>query len=130
MASKSVVKRMDYIFKRYCRLRDTHNGVFRCCSCGQTKPYEKADGGHFINCKWMATRWREDNVHAQCSSCNRFDEGNASGYALFMLEKYGKAHIEYLRALSRESALWTDFELEILIKDYKAKVKELEKNKF
>ena len=121
---------MDYIFKRYCRLRDTSNGVFRCCSCGQYKPYEKADGGHFINCRWMSTRWEETNVHAQCSSCNRFDEGNAAGYANFMIKKYGQKHVDYLLALKNEPALWSNFELELLIKEYKTKVKALEKNKF
>lgn len=130
MASKSVIKRMDYIFKRYCRLRDTSNGVFRCCSCGQYKNYSLADGGHFINCRWMSTRWEETNVHAQCSSCNRFDEGNSAGYAMFMIKKYGQKHVDYLLALKNEPALWSDFELELLIKEYKTKVKALEKNKF
>lgn len=120
---------MDYIFKRFIRLRDTKDGVFRCCSCREYKPYEQADAGHFINCKWMSIRWDETNVHAQCRSCNRFDEGNASGYTLFMLDKYGRDHVDYLNAVKRETANWSDFELELLIKDYKERVKPLERNK-
>ena len=125
MASRSVIKRMDYAFKRYIRFRDTTNGVFKCCSCGQLKDYSKADAGHFINCRWMALRWREDNVHAQCSSCNRFDEGNSAGYTMFMIEKYGKAHVEYLLALKNTTVRWSDSELELMIKDYRKKLKEI-----
>ena len=70
----------------------------------------------------MATRWREDNVHAQCRSDNRFQEGDAAGYALFMLDKYGREHVEYLRALSRETAKFTIPEIELMIADYKARL--------
>lgn len=70
----------------------------------------------------MALRWREDNVHMQCRSCNRFDEGNAVGYARFMLKKYGDAHVDLLESM-KTSYKWTDFELEILIKEYRDKVK-------
>jgi len=89
------------------------------------KPYEMADAGHFINRRWMSVRWREDNVHAQCSACNRFDEGNAAGYARFMDKKYGPAHVDYLMALKNAGQRWSDFEVELLIKEYKQKTKDL-----
>jgi hypothetical protein len=72
----------------------------------------------------MATRWDERNVHAQCSSCNRFDEGNLTGYYRFMLEKYGQQTIDILESM-KTPYKWTDGELEMLIKDYKGKVKEV-----
>jgi hypothetical protein len=125
MASKSLVKKLDTVFSKYIRLRDSESSMFRCCSCSQYKPYEQADAGHFINRKWMPTRWREDNVHAQCISCNRFDEGNAVGYAMFMLNKYGKGHVEYLQALKNSGHKYTDFELTLLIAEYKEKIKTL-----
>jgi len=125
MASKTLVKKLDVIFSKYIRLRDSSNGVFLCCSCTQYKPYEQADAGHFINRRWMATRWREDNVHAQCRSCNRFDEGNAIGYTMFMIDKYGKEHVEYLQALKNGGYKYSDFELNLLIAEYKQKVKDL-----
>lgn len=125
MASKTLVKKLDKVFSEYVRLKGSRDGYFTCCSCGQIKPYQQADAGHFINRRWMATRWHEDNVWPQCRSCNRFDEGNASGYALFMLNTYGEEHMHYLRALSRETAKFTDSELTLLIQDYKSKIKEL-----
>lgn len=125
MASQPMIRKLDTIFSTFIRLRDSQNGWFKCCSCGGIKLYEQADAGHFINRRWMATRWREDNVHAQCRHCNRFNEGNAPGYALFMSRKYGADHIEYLMALSKESAMFKDFELQLMINDYKQKVKQM-----
>lgn len=123
--NKSLVKKIDKVFSLYIRKRDCKNGVFVCCSCGQMKLEQQADAGHFINRKWMSTRWREDNVHAQCRSCNRFNEGNASGYALFMIAKYGNKHVEYLSALSRDSALFSDFDGEMMYRDIKNKLDKL-----
>lgn len=129
MASPTKVKAMDRTFSKYIRLRDTlpqyTEAMFICCSCGQMKTYDKADAGHFINRRWMALRWREDNVHAQCSSCNRFDEGNAVGYTLFMINKYGKDHVEMLMALKNATQKWTDWELAVLNKLYQQKTKDL-----
>ena len=125
MANKTLVKKLDTVFSVYIRKRDSQDGYFKCCSCGKLKPYLQADAGHFINRKWMATRWREDNVHAQCKSCNRFDEGNAVGYTMFMIRKYGQKHVDYLMAIKQETMLYTDFDLKMMIEEYKQKVKDV-----
>lgn len=129
MASPTRIKAMDKTFSLYIRKRDTLKNytepMFICCSCGQMKPYAMADAGHFINRRWMSLRWREDNVHAQCSSCNRFDEGNAAGYAVFMIKKYGQEHVDMLLALKNQTTKWTDFDLKILEGEYKKKLKAL-----
>lgn len=124
MTDRKLVKRLDTIFSKYIRLRDSHDGIFQCCSCGQIKPFARADAGHFINRRWMAIRWDERNVHAQCSSCNRFDEGNAVGYTQFMLKKYGQDTIDILASM-KIPYKWTDDELNLLISDYKKRVKEM-----
>lgn len=124
MADRKLIKKLDDIFSKYVRLRDSHDGVFTCCSCSQLKPYEQADAGHFINRRWMAIRWDERNVHAQCRSCNRFDEGNSVGYTRFMLRTYGEDTVDLLESM-KTPYRWTDGELDILIKDYKQRVKEL-----
>lgn len=125
MASKAKVRKLDTVFSKFIRLRDSKDGYFICCSCGRYLPYEQADAGHFINRRFMATRWREDNVHAQCRSCNRFKEGDAAGYALFMIRRYGEAKIELLHAMKNETAKFTDSEVDLLIDDYKKKAKDL-----
>ena len=61
--------KLDKVFSEYIRKRDTHNGVFKCISCGRILPYEQADCGHYINRKHMSTRFDEMNCNAQCRSC-------------------------------------------------------------
>lgn len=125
MASRQLEKKLDLIFSKYIRLRDSDNGVFFCCSCGALKPFDQGDAGHFINRRWRSVRWHEQNVHMQCRWCNRFNEGNAAGYALFMIKKYGQKRVEYLHGVSKTLAKWQDSELELMIKKYKALVKEM-----
>lgn len=121
---KQLVKDLDKVFSLYIRQRDTGAfGTFICCSCGKRKIFEQSDAGHFINRRWMATRWREDNVHGQCRSCNRFDEGNAVGYTMFMIDKYGRDHVEYLQGLKNAGQKFTTTELELMIQDYKNRIK-------
>lgn len=127
MASKALIKKLDTVFSKYIRLRDSHDGVFTCCSCGQVKPYEQGDCGHFINRRWMALRYDERNCNIQCRSCNRFDEGNNVGYTRFMQKKYGDDTIDLLVSM-KTPYKWTDGELELLIKEYKEKVKIMSKN--
>lgn len=121
---KKAVAKLDKVFSEYIRRRDTVGGVGNCCSCGKSTLYGAGDCGHFINRRWMATRWREDNCHFQCRFDNRFNEGDLPGYYKFMVDKYGQDHVDYLYALSRETAKFTIPEIELMVKEYRAKLKE------
>ena len=117
--------KLDKIFSEYIRKRDTHNGVFRCISCGRVLPYEQADCGHYINRKHMATRFDEMNCNAQCRSCNRFDEGNIQGYRRGLVALYGEQQVTLLEAKKHNFRKYSDFEYEVLIKHYKEEIKKL-----
>ena len=118
--------KLDRVFSQYIRLRDMMpGGVFRCISCGQIKPIEQADCGHYINRQHMATRFSEMNCNAQCRSCNRFDEGNMQGYRRGLVQKYGEQRVLLLEAQKYETRKYTDFEYEALIKHYRAEIKKM-----
>lgn len=62
--------KLDKEFSLFIRLRDCMpNGVFRCISCGQIKPFEQADCGHYFSRTHLATRFDENNCHAECRHC-------------------------------------------------------------
>lgn len=42
MASRKLIQKADRIFSKYIRMRDSEDGFFICCSCGQRKPFEQA----------------------------------------------------------------------------------------
>lgn len=126
MASKRLENKLDILFAKYIRQRDSKNGVFLCCSCGKTKPVEQMDAGHFISRRKKKTRWHEDNVFGQCHFCNRFDQGGAAGYGIFMVKKFGLEYVESLHQLAQTTAKYTDADIEQMIADYKDKLKALE----
>lgn len=69
---RTLIVKLDKVFSLYIRLRDSrafgYRG-FKCISCGQIKPFAKADCGHYYSRKNMATRFDEDNCHSECSQC-------------------------------------------------------------
>lgn len=124
-ASPAALKiRLDEVFSRYIRLRDMipETTVFRCISCGMIKPITQADCGHYINRKNMSTRFSEINCNAQCRSCNRFDEGNMSGYRRGLVKKYGEQRVVLLEAQKTETRKYAAFEYEALIAHYKGEI--------
>lgn len=124
-----LVAKLDKVFSEYIRLRDSfsYQGelYFRCISCGQIKPYAQADCGHYINRGHMSTRYHEDNCHAQCRSCNRFDEGNIYNYRRGLVGKIGEQRVVLLESQKNETKKYSDFELEAMIKHYGELVRKL-----
>lgn len=125
MADRKKINILDRVFSQYIRLRDSVDGYIICCSCGKYVPWKEADAGHWINRKWMSVRWDERNVHAQCRACNRFDEGALPEYTMFMMKKYGQSTLAILLAMKRQTQKWTDFDIDILIKEYRQKIKDM-----
>lgn len=122
--------KLDKEFSLFIRLRDAMpNGCFRCISCGQIKPFEQADCGHYINRQHMATRFDEMNCNAQCRACNRFDEGNMQGYRRGLVAKYGEQRVFLLEARKNEVRQYSDFEYTVLIAHYKKLNQKLRKEK-
>jgi hypothetical protein len=113
--------KLDKVFSLYIRMRDSKpygHKYFRCISCGQIKPFEQGDCGHYINRRHMATRFDEMNCNMQCRACNRFDEGNMSGYRKGLIEKYGENKVLLLEAKKNKYRKYSDFEYKELIKYY------------
>lgn len=122
--------KLDREFSLFIRLRDAmDNGHFKCISCGQIKPFEQADCGHYINRQHMSTRYDEINCNAQCRHCNRFMEGNIQNYRKGIISKYGEHKVELLEIRQNISRKYSDFEFEQLIKYYRALSRKFKKEK-
>ncbi|MBF31885.1 MAG: recombinase [Aequorivita sp.] len=126
---KTLKKESARLFQLYIRLRDSDlSGFGNCCSCGKNVHYKEADGGHFISRGYLCTLFNEKNVHLQCKRCNMMG-GNASGYALFMLDKYGQEIIEELNIEKNMPTKYSKAFYEMFIEEFKKKVKDLEEEK-
>lgn len=119
--------KLDRVFSQYIRLRDMMmpGRVFRCISCGAVMSIRQADCGHYINRQHMATRYSEVNCNAQCRHCNRFDEGNMSGYRAGLVKKYGEAKVIMLEAQKNEVRKYSDVEYQALITHYQKEIKRM-----
>lgn len=125
MELKKLKEKLDRVFSMYIRLRDSNNGYFRCISCGRILPFDQADCGHYINRQHMATRYSEINCNAQCRKCNRFDEGNMSGYRMGLIKKYGEQQVLLLELQKNTSRKYSEIEYLALIDHYNREIKKL-----
>jgi 5-methylcytosine-specific restriction endonuclease McrA len=128
---QKVVNKLDASFSEFVRLRDSDkNGICKCITCGNFKHWQEMDAGHFITRDNMATRWEEENVNAQCQSCNRFKGGKQYEHGLAIDKKYKQPGLaSSLHIKSKSPCNWTDKELETMHKYYKAEAKALRESK-
>lgn len=126
-ASRSTLTRKaDEAFSLFIRTRDSQpfeGKAFKCISCGRPLSIDQADCGHFINRQHMSLRFSELNCNAQCRKCNRFMEGNFSGYRQGLIEKIGENKVLLLEAQKNQTHKITTFELGVIAKHYKEETK-------
>lgn len=105
-------------FSRYIRQRD--KGV--CFTCGKQDEWKNTDAGHFIEKSIGGANlyFDEQNVHCQCTKCNRYLSGNLGQYAMRLQWKYGHGILERLEAKKKSSRNYSYGEFNLLIKHYKA----------
>tara|TARA_R100000951_G_C2596215_1_gene166728 strand:- start:480 stop:872 length:393 start_codon:yes stop_codon:yes gene_type:complete len=118
---KNLIKKLDTVFSKYIRLRDADTeGYCRCSTCGEVHHWTKIQAGHFISRKHYATRWNEENVHAQCVACNVFRYGEQYKFSLYLGDKLSKELLEKSRLIAK----FTDIEIKEMIDDYNDRIKQ------
>ena len=112
------------VFSRYIRERDG----YICITCGKDLSVDKVscDAGHFIpKTRGNSIYFCEENVNAQCSSCNRYQHGKLYEYAVRLEQKYGEGILQRLEEKMRQTKRFTRQELIELAETYKNKLKEM-----
>ena len=117
--------KLDDIFSKYIRQKNSVNGICTCISCGKQERWQDVDAGHYVNRKFYALRYSEINVQPQCRYCNRFCEGNLPEFGLNLQAKYGEDIIKQLISRKYQHTKWTQFDIDTMVKYYKMKVGEL-----
>ena len=124
----TLTRNLDKVFSEYIRLRDSKAygyNYFRCISCGQIKPFEQMDAGHFVSRIHKATRWDEENVNGECRACNRMSADHIIWYQRNLEAKIGRDRVDMLLARGRQTKKWSAWELENLVKYYKQEIEKL-----
>jgi hypothetical protein len=118
---KYLVKKLDTLFSRYIRMRDTQNGYGHCITCRCIITYYNCDCGHFISRNKITTRWDERNANAQCKQCNRFLSGKQYEHGQAINRKFGDGVADLLLHSSKLGRI----DHKELIDKYKEKIKQL-----
>lgn len=126
-SKKTAKRKADRYFSEYIRSRDTdYRGLGQCITCGEWKPYEKLDCGHFISRRFESTRYNEQNANVQCQRCNRFENGNQFAHGKSIDAKYGKGTADNIFNKSRMHSKRRKSDYERIAKKYYNKLKDLD----
>lgn len=132
MAKKKVkgvkywTNKIDKVFHRYIRLRDTDDyGWGQCITCDKSLHFSESQAGHFITRARKSTRWDERNVNLQCARCNCWGNGEQYLYS----KKLGQELSDELLELSIETKRFSEQEHEELFKKYDSLCKKAESEK-
>lgn len=119
-------EKLDRVFSKYIRLRDSdNNGYIRCYCCGKPVYWKKSQNMHFIPRQHMGTRFDEVNCHAGCVKCNYYDNGNIEMYTLHLKKDFGDDIVERLVFKKNRGRKFSQFEYKELIKYYSKEIKKL-----
>lgn len=124
------IKKLDEVFSEFIRLRDSKPygfKAFKCISCGRVLPFSMADCGHFVKRSNQATRWDEENCHAQCIDCNRFRDGSYDAFSRSLVIRLGQDKVEELIQRGHQTVKFSKSEIDEKIRYYKEQIKELKK---
>jgi hypothetical protein len=123
-------KKLDKIFSEYIRLRDSdYKGNCKCISCGKEAPAfgGSIHAGHLFSRRYLATRFDEKNVNAQCAYCNTFLNGNQIKASRGVENKWGKGTVQEIESRIHITVKLTRVDYEESIEYYKQKIRELNK---
>lgn len=88
-------------FSMFIRLRDTdERGRVKCITCPAVKYWRQMDAGHYVTTAKEATKYDENNVHAQCKGCNKWQGGKPVEYEAAIDRRYGPGTAQKIREKS------------------------------
>ena len=122
MSIKTKKKKLDKVFSKFIRLRDSKDGIGSCITCGRIKEWKYMDCGHYIKRQHLATRWDEKNCNLQCKHCNAFEQGANERYKVAIDEKWGKGTADMLEIKKHNRVKMTEAEYDLLIKYYEDQI--------
>ncbi len=117
----ALMQKAQRIFNEFIRQRDADK---TCITCGK---YKIEHACHFYSAgHYTGLRFNEDNVHGGCLQCNYFKHGAGNEYRRNIELRIGEQRLLLLDSTATRQRFkkWSRLELEIIITEYKNKIKE------
>jgi hypothetical protein len=102
LSKSQLLKKADSVFSKYIRKKYEIDGFVACVTCRVKMEIPKAQAGHFIRRSIYSLRYSEDNVFPQCYRCNVLMHGNYPSFSLYLIRRFGQAHLEKLEEESKK----------------------------
>ena len=118
LSRSKIVKKLDTIFSKYIRKRNSIYGKAKCFTCGKIDEWKNLQCGHFQSRRHYSTRWHEVNCQVQCAGCNVFKYGEQYKFSLALDSQFGANTAENLSILAQTQIKIETFELLEKIKYY------------
>ena len=118
LTRSKIVKKLDAIFSKYIRKKNSKNGLATCFTCGKVDEWKYLQCGHFQSRRHYATRWDDKNCQVQCSGCNLFKHGEQYKFSLELNKKYGSTTANDLHKQSQNEVKFSSDDLLEKIKKY------------
>lgn len=107
------------VFSEWIRRREADkDGYLSCITCGTKVHWKDSNASHFLHGHSKPTFFEPRNVHGSCIRCNLYLSGNLIEYTRFMIDRYGLAVVDELRALSKQIYKPSRQDLEAIIEKY------------
>ena len=109
------------LFALYIKQTHSDGEYVQCFTCDKTLRIGDRDcqAGHFIPRTYSPTKYEEDNVKPQCSTCNEFHHGRPVEFRRRLIEFHGEERVVELERLSLEPWKWDRLDLIAKIAYYK-----------
>lgn len=78
------------------------NWIGKCFTCDKVQHWSELEWWHYISRKKKTTSDRLENIHSQCSWCNKFSSWNVIEYRERLLKKYWPVMVELLESNSKQ----------------------------
>lgn len=100
----TLVDKADKVCSIFIRMNySDSDGLITCITCGKRLHWKEAHNAHYVERKFVNTRWHEMNLAPACAGCNMFNkEFHKRQYTFYMLDKYGREAVEQLKDLGRK----------------------------
>ena len=111
------------VVNQYVRIRDQD---LPCISCGRQHQGQWHAGHYLSRGAHPELALDERNIHKQCQPCNTHLSGNQINYRKGLIERCGIDLVDWLEG-PHEPKKYTVTDLQIIIAEYKAKIKAISK---
>ena len=80
--------------------------------------------GHLVSGRTNGVLFDERGIFPQCYACNVCRQGMGAEYTMFIIENYGQEVVDDLIQKRREAVTFSRDQLQVMIEDYKERIRE------